>query len=415
MPGNRQRTESTLTRKQRAHLRRDEVQRRWVLFGAGLVVLIVAAIIGMGFLDQDVLQELQPVATVGGQSITTRDFEVAVRYQRYQLIQQYNQLAAFASYLSSGTSQNDFEQQMQLISSELSDSQTFGQSVLDSLVQDRLIRQEAARRGITVSNAEIDEQIQTLFGFYPNGTPTPTGPTLTPEPATSTPTATPTAAASPAAALTPMATATATIAVPTPTPYTAQAYQHDRDDYLATLKSVTGMTEADFRYQVASDLYRQKVQDVLTAGLPKVQDQVHVRHIVLQDKATASDIRQKLANGQAWDVLASEYSIDTSTKDSAGDLGWSPSALLDPTLAGVAFSRKPGSISQPVQTSSGWELINVVSRQMRALTDTQYQALAQQAMETWLTQEQAKPGLVVTYNRWTTRVPTSPALPTPTG
>ncbi|MGD0574804.1 MAG: SurA N-terminal domain-containing protein [Anaerolineales bacterium] len=415
MPENRPRTERTLTRKQRAHLRRDDIQRRWVTLAAGLVLLLVVAIIGLGLLNQYVIQEREPVATVGGQAITSRDFEMAVRYQRYQLIQQYQQLASFASYLSGGSQQNVFAQQMQLISSELSDSQTLGQTVLNSLVQDRIIRQEAARRGIAVSEAEINERIQTLFGYYPNGTPTPSGSTLTPEPATSTPTASPTPAASPTAELTPAPTPTATVPVPTPTPYTAQAYQQDLQSYLATLKGSTGMSEADFRYVIGSDLFHQKVQDVATTGIAKVQDQVHVRHIVLQDEASAAALRVRLVNGEAWDKLASQYSLDTSTKDSAGDLGWNPHALLDPALAGVAYSMKPGSISQPVQTSSGWELINVVSRQVQAVSDTQYQQLVQQAMQTWLTQRQSKPGLVVTFDRWMDRVPTSPALATPTG
>jgi parvulin-like peptidyl-prolyl isomerase len=415
MPENRQRKEPTLTRKQRAHLRRDDIQRRWVMLAAGLVLLIVAAIIGFGFLNQDVLQERQPVALVGGQAITTRDFEVAVRYRRYLLIGQYQQLASFASYLTSGTQQNPFLQQMQSISSELSDSQTLGQSVLNSLIQDRIIREEAARRGITVSEAEINERIQTLFGFYPNGTPTPTGPTSTPEPPTATPTASPTPVASPTPALTPVPSATATVPAPTPTPYTAQAYHQDLQKYLATLKQVTGMSQVDFRYTVASDLYRTKVQAVVTAGIPKVQDQVHVRHIVLQDEASAQALRLSLVNGEAWDKLASEHSLDTTTRDYAGDLGWNPLGLLDPIVGGVAFSLQPGSITQPVQTSAGWELINVVAHQVRPLTDTQYQQLVQQNMQTWLTQQQGKTGLVVTYSRWMQRVPSIPALPTPTG
>lgn len=413
MPENRQQTETTLTRKQRAHLRRDEVQRRWVLLVSGLVVLLVGAIIALGFLDQNVIQELQPVATVGGQAITTREFEVAVRYQRFELVQQYNQMAAFASYLGGATSQNYFTQDMEMISSELSDTQTLGQGVLNSLIQDRIIRQEAARRGIAVSDAEVNAQIQTLFGYFPNGTPTPSGPTSTPEPATSTPTASLTPAVSPTVPLTPVPTLTAIPPVPTPTPYTAQAYQKDLGLYLASLKSATGMTEADFRYRITSDLYRQKVQAVITVGIPKVQDQVHVRHIVLQDEATASALRLRLVNGEAWDAIASKYSLDTSTTSAAGDLGWNPRALLDPAVAGVAYSLKPGSISQPVLTSSGWELINLVARETRPVTDTQYQDLVQQAMQNWLTEQQAKAGLVVTYNRWAARVPVSPALPTP--
>ena len=45
--------------------------------------------------------------------------------------------------------------------------------MLEQMIQDKLIRQEAKRRGITVTKAEVDKAIQEAFGYFPNGTPTP--------------------------------------------------------------------------------------------------------------------------------------------------------------------------------------------------------------------------------------------------
>ena len=42
------------------------------------------------------------------------------------------------------------------------------------MIDEIVIRQEAKKVGITVSAAEIDEAMKAAFGYYPNGTPTPT-------------------------------------------------------------------------------------------------------------------------------------------------------------------------------------------------------------------------------------------------
>ena len=120
-----------------------------------------------------------------------------------------------------------------------------------------LIRQEAEKRGITVSKEEIDNYFKETFGFFPNGTATPTitptefvFPTISSEqmtiyPSTSTPTEAPTGTAAPTGtpdrSVTPTATATQAPPTPTfvpeqatasPTPYTLEGYQKDYDEML---------------------------------------------------------------------------------------------------------------------------------------------------------------------------------------
>ncbi len=42
-----------------------------------------------------------------------------------------------------------------------------GQTVLDQMIDEELIRQEAAKRGITASKAEVDQAIQASYQYYP--------------------------------------------------------------------------------------------------------------------------------------------------------------------------------------------------------------------------------------------------------
>ena len=65
------------------------------------------------------------------------------------------------------------------IQSALDAPTTVGQQVIDLLIGEALIRQEAARRDITVTSDEVENFKQEQFNYYPNGTPSPT---VTPTP-----------------------------------------------------------------------------------------------------------------------------------------------------------------------------------------------------------------------------------------
>jgi hypothetical protein len=163
-----------------------------------------------------------------------------------------------------------------------------GQQVLNQMVDDALIRQEAKRRGITVSEADIDKAIQDALGFFPDGTPT-TQPTLAIA-ATSTlsplqktlvpPTATPTETAIPS----PTATSTETIAATqapvgtptitpteaptaTPTEYTREGFDQLYQDTLDNLQTTVQFTEKDLRYVVAMQGLNKLSECALQAAL----------------------------------------------------------------------------------------------------------------------------------------------------
>lgn len=402
-----------LTRKQRVHLRRDDIQRRWVVIVTSLILFIVLAIVGAGLLDQYVLKQRQPVAIVGGEKITTHQFQVAVRYRRSQLIGQYGQTLQFASFLGSDPSTNSYiQQQLASIQAQLADNESLGQAVLEELISDRLIRQEAARRGIEVTSDEVERELQDAFGFYPEGTPTQAGPTLTPPPATITPAVSPT----PTVTLTPTATPAtpepSRTPIPSATPYTAEGFAEDYQSYLSETRKTTGMNESEFREVIESVIFRRKLLAALTADLPRDEDQVHARHILVGTQIEAAALRDRLVKGESWDALAQEVSLDTSNKDSGGDLGWFGRGQMVGEFEAAAFALKPGSISEPVLTDFGWHLINVVSHQARTLSLTAYEDLQNSFFESWIASERAKTGAVETFEIWRERVPTEPVLPT---
>jgi len=413
------------TRKQLSRFQRDRRMQTYIWVGTVVVTVAVLGLVGFGVLDQYVLQQRRPVARVNGVDISTESFQEGVRYRRFQMVNFYLQYASdpqLAQFVG---------EQLQQIQGQLADVQGLGQQILDELIDDQLIRQEASRRNITVSPQELDTRMEEFFSYFPNGTPTPTitptpfptdvlSPTATANPAwTPTATFTPTETLAPTATSTPgsspTATATGTV-TPTPTPFTAEAYATQSANYISGLKDQAGMNQADLRYFVESGLYKEKLIKALAAELPTTGTRVHARHILVQDEAEAKSVLARLKAGDNWDSLAALYSQDTSNAQKGGDLGWFGAGAMVAPFETAAFNTPVGTISEPVKTDFGWHLIQVLGKETRPLTQAELDQASQKAFDDWIQKQRAATGpdgkpVVETLDIWKDRVPDTPAIP----
>lgn len=81
------------------------------------------------------------------------------------------------------------------------------------------------------------------------------------------------------------------------------------------------------------------------------------------DLALAQQVEQKAQSGTDFGQLAAEYSVDTSTKDNGGDLGWQQQGALPPQFEQQALALQLGQVtSQPVQTSAGYAIIKLLGK-----------------------------------------------------
>jgi parvulin-like peptidyl-prolyl isomerase len=428
-------SQKMLTKKHLARVERERIQNRYILIASITILSIIVLLIGYGILDQTILKDIRPVAKVGSESITTKSFQTQVKYQRMSLINQYNSMAQLAQMFGSdSTNSSYFQQQLQYLQQELSDPTTIGQTVLNNMINDILVRQEATKRGITVSQAEIDKSMQEAFGYFANGTPTvtvtPTTPpteslnatqlalvTVTPLPTnTSEPTATQTATPGgptntpTAAPVTPTVTQTSAPSA-TPTPYTLDGYNKQVKTTLDNLKSI-GFTDADLRYIITAQLYRQKLEDDITKDLKPQQEQVWARQIVVADEATAQKVLTRLKGGEDFAKVAKEVSTDAGTKDNGGDLGWFAKADKATEIVDAIWTLKVGDYSAPVKSTDGYHVFQVLGHEVRNLDATQFTSLKSKTFQDWLDTANKRTDIVRNDTWWQANVPTTPELNT---
>ncbi|NOZ06042.1 MAG: hypothetical protein GXP41_06780 [Chloroflexi bacterium] len=419
-----------VSRKQRARSLREQKQRRQVLIGLAIVGALLVIVFGVGLAQEFILKGAEPIAVVNQQEIRTDTYQHRVQFQRYQLQGYINQLTGQLGQLDPTDKSTDFlrqyfQQNLQQLQSRYTNIAT---QVLNDMIDEKLIAQRAQELGITVTDAEVDQEIQRQMAaqarsvIAPDATATATAAVAasataalwTPTPL---PTATPTLTA------TAVVTDTATPTVPTeagpppPAPtthvYTADEFQKDYATFLSSLKNNVNLSEQEFRDMARASLLRQKVQDYLAQQVPTEAEQIHARHILVKTKEEATKVIERLKAGEDFAAVAKDVSTDTGSKDKGGDLGWFPRGQMVKQFEDAAFALKPGQISDPVQTTFGFHIIEVLEGpETRPLDAATLQSKRQAALTDWLKEARYGPNV---ERRWSEdKVPPDP-FGTPTG
>jgi len=326
-----------VTRKQRVRMEKARRQERVLMVIGGLVIASVIVILGFGFYQVNIGKYRAPVAVVNGVSITTKAYQKMVRYRRLVLGAYFRSLQGS---LNQPGSQDFLTQYLQV---------DLPQQVLTQMINDELLRQGAKRTGVTVSREETDARIKKQF-----------------EPVED------------------LSTASDVITgtVPTPTPLSFEERYHN---YLDQLKTQAGFSEADYRRTIEVALLEEKIRAYLRQDLPTAEEQVHVRHILVETEEEATDVLGRLKAGEDFATLAQELSIDSSSKDKGGDLGWFPRGEHDPAFDNAVFGLAPGQIGDIVKTSEGYHVVEVLDPvEVRELDTDHLEARLDQRYGKWL-------------------------------
>jgi len=186
-----------------------------------------------------------------------------------------------------------------------------GQEILDAMIEMVLLEQAAASAGVTVTDAEVDALVQ------------------------------------------------------------QDIESQGRDAFEAWLAS-NDMTEEEYREASRQELLARRVQEQIPQELPATAEHVHARHILVATQQDAEAILAQLQGGADFDTLAQTFSLDVTTKNRGGDLGFFPRGLLlAPELEEAAFTLAPGQISNVVHSELlGYHIVQVLEREDRPISET---------------------------------------------
>ena len=340
-----------------------EVRGTRVIFtGMGALAILVVAILAYGWWHEYVAASSEPVASVGGQNITIESYADQVDYQRKAREQQLYTMQAQLAQAGPGSGMESLadmlKQQIQQIQSSLV---VLPDQTLEQMIDEQMIRKEATTRGITVSALEIDAEIVNNFGDQPTPVPAPTTYPAAPTPQAPDAAATSAPAEAPSAAQTPDSGAAAT---PEPTPAAAASPVPTADVQANVSNWLTqyGVNQDKLRSMIETQLLYQKLQTAMGADVPTSAEQVHARHILVDGQDKAKEIEDKLKAGSSFEDLAKAESTDTGSKDKGGDLGWFARGTMIAEFDDAAFKLDVNQISDPIQTTYGWHIIQVLEK-----------------------------------------------------
>ena len=252
----------------RSRYERERLLRQIVIYSSLGLGIVVAVLVGLALLQILVLEPQRAVATVGDQPISVRQLQTRMRYEQSQLLSRFSQLSDQLSQLGQGDENTGplirqlYQQQLQQLVAQGSAEQ-IARDALDAMIEELLIRQEAAQRGITVTPEEVTEELEVGFGFYRKTlTPFPTYTPVTPPTPEPTPTGTVTETRP---TPTPAPTATPRLQ---PTSISEADFQQLWQNMLASYQPL-GLGEQDLRDLVTNGIYRRRLQEAFERDVPK--------------------------------------------------------------------------------------------------------------------------------------------------
>lgn len=133
-----------------------------------------------------------------------------------------------------------------------------------------------------------------------------------------------------------------------------------------------------------------KLTDKRGGSSPLVIEQTHARHILIklsevttekEGKVKTEGIKERLDNGEKFEVLARQYSEDT-TASNGGDLGWVNPGDTVPQFEKAMNELKFNEISAPVRTQFGWHVIQVLERRKQDMSKEAARLKARQEIRT---------------------------------
>jgi peptidyl-prolyl cis-trans isomerase SurA len=121
-----------------------------------------------------------------------------------------------------------------------------------------------------------------------------------------------------------------------------------------------------------------KLNEVRGASAATVEEQVHVRHILMKTNELADDatvqqklnaLRERVLKGEDFSGIAQTTSEDPGSAAEGGDLGWAGPGTFAPEFENAIAKLKDQEISEPFHTQFGWHIAQMLGHRQYDNTD----------------------------------------------
>jgi parvulin-like peptidyl-prolyl isomerase len=113
----------------------------------------------------------------------------------------------------------------------------------------------------------------------------------------------------------------------------------------------SGLSPDQYREVIASKVLEDKIRQNLSSAIPTTAEQVRIRDVQVATQEEAQKVVDRLAAGEDFAALVTELSLDSTTKDKGGEMGWKPKAALETAAGDAVFALEVGRWTQPVSSS----------------------------------------------------------------
>ena len=256
---------------------------------------------------------------------------------------------------------------------------------LQTLQENELAFQLAARYGITVSSEEVDDRVNTILGFVAK----------------------------------------------TVAERESKEYKNNIEEAKRQFIHRIEMDESVFRDFIRKSMFKERLREVVAEEIPRIQAQVHLYEIVLfdRDAEVRRVIERDLVKGDAIENVILEHSQDPNVRRDLGDRGWFPFGVtpqIDYLLFGLDGEGNRllpiGQLSEPryVEESDWWSYMVVAEVQdAREVNEDNFEALTTRGMTIFFNEERSNFDLHMVLDsaifEWVNaQIRMSALLPTPT-
>ena len=107
-------------------------------------------------------------------------------------------------------------------------------------------------------------------------------------------------------------------------------------------------------------------------SLPFFPTEAKIRHLLIKPEPSAiikkesvdllKNIKKRIVEGESFETLAKEFSMDPGSKNKGGNLGWVKRGSLLKNFEEKTFTIKTNTISDPIKTEVGFHILEVFER-----------------------------------------------------